>query len=267
LNELSDADAATPQADPPAPAPGEAPPRRKRGLRRRPDLSVLEERIGHRFADRDLLVRALTHVSATNGGGSYQRLEFLGDRVLGLAVADGLYNALPGADEGDLSRRLSSLVRRESCAMVANAWEVGPHLNLGGGEVHGGGRRNSAILADVCEAILGAIFLDAGYPAAKAVIDRAFEADRQTEGTRSRDPKSALQEWAQAQGWPTPVYEVVERAGPDHAPQFRIEARVTGVAPGIGIGGSKRLAEQNAARALLVREGLWTGDEPGEQAE
>ncbi|WP_128566382.1 ribonuclease III [Methylobacterium crusticola] len=234
--------------------------RARRAPRRRPDLSLLEERIGHRFADHGLLTRALTHVSAASGAGSYQRLEFLGDRVLGLAVADGLYAALPRADEGDLSRRLSGLVRRESCAAVAAAWDVGTHLHLGGGEVHGGGRHNAAILADVCEAILGAIFLDAGYAAAKAVIDRAFAAGDQTEGTRSRDPKSALQEWAQGKGWPTPTYAVVERAGPDHAPSFRIEARVAGVEPGLGVGGSKRLAEQEAARALLIREGLWADD-------
>jgi ribonuclease III len=230
---------------------------RRRRRSERPDLSALEERIGHRFRDGALLSKALTHVSAETGLDSYQRLEFLGDRVLGLAVADGLFAALPGADEGDLSRRLSGLVRRESCAAVAAEWDVGPHLKLGAGEVHGGGRRNPAILADVCEAILGAIFLDAGYEAAKAVIDRAFAAGEEVEGTRSRDPKSALQEWAQGLGLPTPTYAVVERAGPDHAPIFRIEARVTGVAPGLGVGGSKRLAEQEAARLLLVREGVW----------
>ncbi|ACA20868.1 Ribonuclease III [Methylobacterium sp. 4-46] len=231
----------------------------RRGRRRaeRPDLSALEGRIGHAFDDKDLLARALTHVSAGAGEESYQRLEFLGDRVLGLAVAEGLLRALPGADEGDLSRRLSGLVRRESCAAVAQAWEVGPHLRLGAGEVHGGGRRNPAILADVCEAILGAIFLDAGYAAAKAVIDRAFAAAEEAEGPRGRDPKSALQEWAQGLGLPTPTYAVVERAGPDHAPIFRIEARVAGVAPSLGVGGSKRLAEQEAARLLLRREGVW----------
>ncbi len=241
-----------------------APPARARkGARARPDLSVLEERVGHRFRDRSLLIRALTHVSAASGsGGSYQRLEFLGDRVLGLAVADGLFAALPDADEGDLSRRLSGLVRRESCAAVATAWDLGPHLKLGLGEVHGGGRRNTAILADACEAILGAVFLDAGYDAAKAVIDRAFAAGEETGGTRSRDPKSALQEWAQARGLAPPTYVVAERSGPDHAPRFYIEARLAGLAPALGVGSSKRLAEQEAARLLLVREGVWE-NEPG----
>ncbi|MBY0296714.1 MAG: ribonuclease III [Methylobacterium sp.] len=252
------ADATEPPAGGPAPADGRA---RVKRRRERPDLAALQERIGHSFRDAGLLQRALTHVSAGSGLDSYQRLEFLGDRVLGLAVADGLFAALPGADEGDLSRRLSGLVRRESCAAVAGAWDVGPHLKLGSGEVHGGGRRNAAILADVCEAILGAVFLDAGYEAAKAVIDRAFAAGNETEGTRTRDPKSALQEWAQGLGLPTPTYAVVERAGPDHAPIFHIEARVSGVAPGLGIGGSKRLAEQEAARLILVREGVWRQEE------
>ncbi len=139
---MTDADAATPQADPPVSGAGDAPPRRKRGMRRRPDLSVLEERIGHRFADRDLLVQALTHVSATNGRAatSASSSSATGARAGGRGRA---LQRPARADEGDLSRRLSSLVRRESCATVANAWEVGPHLNLGGGEVHGGGRRNA----------------------------------------------------------------------------------------------------------------------------
>lgn len=132
--------------------------RTRRAHKPRPPLGVLEARIGHSFADQSLLTRALTHTSKAAGrGGSYQRLEFLGDRVLGLAVADRLYAAFPEADEGDLSRRLAALVRRETCAMVAAAWDVGPHLILGQGEVMGGGRRNQTILADVCEAILGAI--------------------------------------------------------------------------------------------------------------
>ncbi|MEH3146901.1 MAG: ribonuclease III [Methylobacterium frigidaeris] len=237
--------------------------RARKGFRPRPDLSLLEERVGHQFQNKALLIRALTHVSAASGsGGSYQRLEFLGDRVLGLAVADGLFRALPDADEGELSRRLSSLVRRESCAAVATAWNVGPHLKLGLGEVHGGGRRNAAILADACEAILGAVFLDAGYEAARAVIDRSFAAAREGEGSRSRDPKSALQEWAQARALAPPTYVVTERSGPDHAPRFCIEARLAGLAPGLGVGGSKRLAEQEAARLLLIREGVWENDAP-----
>ena len=144
--------------------------------RRTPDPRALEERLGYAFKDRDLLVLALTHVSAPGAGTgvSYQRLEFLGDRVLGLAIAELLYRTYPEAAEGELSRRLADLVRRESCAEVALAWDVGPHLRLGAGEVHSGGRRNQAILADACESIIGAVFLDGGYEPARGLVERAF---------------------------------------------------------------------------------------------
>ncbi len=237
--------------------------RARRITRPKPDLSVLEARIGHSFADPSLLARALTHVSKAAGRtGSYQRLEFLGDRVLGLAIADRLYAAFPQADEGDLSRRLAGLVRRETCAAVATAWDVGPHLVLGQGEVLGGGRRNQTILADVCEAILGAVYLDAGYEAARALVETAFRPAEPTGAPRGRDAKSALQEWAMARGLAIPVYDVVERSGPDHAPHFRIAARVDGLEPGIGAGPSKRLAEQDAARTVLAREGIVEGPGP-----
>ncbi len=217
----------------------------------------LENRLGHTFADRDLLIRALTHTSKAMGrGDSYQRLEFLGDRVLGLAVADTLHAAFPEADEGDLSRRLASLVRRETCAAVAAAWEVGPHLILGQGEVMGGGRRNPTILADVCEAILGAVYRDAGFAAARAVVEAHFRPAEPTAASRGRDAKSALQEWAMSRGLPIPTYVVVARTGPDHAPHFRIAAQVEGLEPGHGAGTSKRIAEQEAARAVLEREGI-----------
>lgn len=228
-----------------------------------PDLDTLEARIGHRFADRALLAEALTHTSAPRGEGSYERLEYLGDRVLALAVADGLFRADPEADEGDLSRRLAMLVRRENCTAVAQSWEVAPHLRLDKGAALSGARRNAGILADVCEAILGAIFLDAGYDAARAVVARDFAAPLALAvpgagaGERGRDAKTVLQEWAQARRLAPPCYEVVEREGPDHAPRFRIAARLEGLEPGIGLGTSKRVAEQEAARDFLVREGLW----------
>jgi ribonuclease-3 len=238
--------------------------RARRITRPKPDLSVLEARIGHSFADPSLLARAVTHVSKAAGrAGSYQRLEFLGDRVLGLAIADRLYAAFPQADEGDLSRRLAGLVRRETCAAVATAWDVGPHLVLGQGEVLGGGRRNQTILADVCEAILGAVYMDAGYEAARALIESAFRPAEPTGAPRGRDAKSALQEWAMGRGLAIPAYDVVERSGPDHAPHFRIAARVEGLEPGVGEGPSKRLAEQDAARTVLAREGIGDGAGPG----
>lgn len=239
--------------------------RARRAHKPKPPLDQLEASIGHVFADRALLERALTHMSrADDRVGSYQRMEFLGDRVLGLAVADLLYEAVPDADEGELSRRLAGLVRRETCAAVAASWDVGPHLVLGQGEVLGGGRRNATILADVCEAILGAVFLDGGYAAARALVAAAFRPGEVTAAPRGRDAKSALQEWAMGRGLPVPVYAVVERSGPDHAPVFRIAAQVEGLDPGEGVGSSKRLAEQEAARAVLEREGIIEAPSPGE---
>ena len=233
--------------------------------RRKPDVAALEERLGHRFRDKDLLGLALTHVSAPGAGTgvSYQRLEFLGDRVLGLAIAEMLYRSYPDAAEGELSRRLAELVRRESCAEVAAAWDVGPYLKLGAGEVHSGGRRNTAILADACESIIGAAFLDDGYEAAKAIVERAFSERLSAPRRPLRDAKTALQEWAQGRGLPTPVYVVVEQVGPDHAPKFRVSAKVEGLESGFGLGSSKRSAEQDAARSLLIREGVWREEEHG----
>ena len=231
--------------------------RARRAHKPRPPLGELEATVGHTFANRDLLSRALTHTSKAAGrNGSYQRLEFLGDRVLGLAVAEGLYAALPDADEGDLSRQLAGLVRRETCAAVAASWGVGAHLILGQGEVMGGGRRNQTILADVCEAILGAIFLDAGFSAARAIVETHFRPAEPGATPRGRDAKSTLQEWAMSRSLPIPVYDVAERTGPDHAPHFRMAVRVEGLEPGFGEGTSKRVAEQAAAADLLAREGI-----------
>lgn len=231
--------------------------------RRKASLDELEERLGYAFTDKSLLERALTHVSAPKSGGqaNYQRLEFLGDRVLGLAVAALLYRTFPDAPEGELSRRLSELVRRETCAEVAVALDLGAHLRLGAGEAHSGGRRNEAILSDVIEAVIGAVFLDSGFEAASALVERAFADMLHAPRRPLRDPKSALQEWAQGQGLPTPTYLIVERTGPDHAPRFTVGVKVEGVEDGIGFGPSRRAAEQDAARSLLLREGVWKEDE------
>jgi ribonuclease III len=232
--------------------------------RRKPNIDALLDRLGYRFERRELLEEALTHVSAPNAGGqSYQRLEFLGDRVLGLAVAEMLYRTFPGAPEGELSRRLAELVRRESCAEIAIAWDVGPYLKLGAGEAHAGERRNQTILADVCEAIIGAAFLDGGYEAARDLVERAFQPLLEAPRRPLRDPKSALQEWAQGRGLPPPTYSIVEQTGPDHAPKFRVMVKVKGAETEFGLGTSKRIAEQAAARSLLLREGVWTEEEHG----
>jgi ribonuclease-3 len=222
----------------------------------------IEQRIGYRFRDRSLLVRALTHISAVpnDKAQTYQRLEFLGDRVLGLAVSDMLYRTFPTAAEGELSRRLAELVRRESCAEVAAAWGVGDHVRLGDGEVAAGARRNAAILADICEAIVGAVFIDGGYEAARDIVQRVFGAHVHAPRRPLRDAKTALQEWAQGRGLPPPRYEVALRSGPDHAPQFRIAVNVDGLAQAEGSGTSKRIAEQAAAKEFLLREKIWTAD-------
>jgi len=236
----------------------------RRVARRKLDLEVLQERLGYRFRNGDLLAQALTHVSAASApGGSYQRLEFLGDRVLGLAIASLLYRSFPHAPEGELSRRLSELVRRESCAEVAIAWDLGAYLKLGGGEVQTGGRKNQAILADVCEAVIGATFIDGGFEAARIMVERAFGDLLSTPRRPLRDPKSALQEWAQGRGLPTPAYAIVEQTGPNHAPKFTIRVVVQGAESGLGRGASKRAAEQEAARSVLLREGVWSEEEHG----
>jgi ribonuclease III len=235
--------------------------------RLKPDLADLEARLGHVFANRKLLEHALTHMSAAPAEakrtGSYQRLEFLGDRVLGICVAELLFNTYPTAEEGELSRRLADLVRKETCAEMALAWAIGPHLKLGDGEAASGARKNKAILADAFESIVGAIFLDGGYAAAKFALEAAL-GDRLRQTSRPpRDAKTALQEWAQGQGLPTPSYVEVGRSGPDHAPVFKVAAHVHGLADGLGEGRSKRLAEQVAAENFLRREGLWREGEVG----
>ena len=228
--------------------------------RPKPDLATLEATLGHRFADRAHLERALTHTSALKGtpsnGPHYQRLEFLGDRVLGLAVAEMLYRAYPKASEGELSRRLGHLVRQETCAEVAESWDVGPHIRLGQGEIQSGLRKKAAILGDVCEAVIAAVYLDAGFDVARTLVERDFGPKMSEPGRATRDPKSMLQEWALGKAKPVPVYQERDRSGPDHAPMFRIAAVVDGVKDFEAEGPSKRLAEQAAAEGLLRREGV-----------
>jgi len=231
-----------------------------RSMSRKPKArDDLEARIGYAFADKTILDRALTHVSASHRqgrGGSYQRLEFLGDHVLGLVVSDMLYRAFPKGDEGDLSRRLADLVRRDTCAEIARAIDLGAALKFGSSESNAGGRRRTATLADACEALIGAVFVDGGYPAAAELIERLWR-ERMLKVPRPlRDPKTMLQEWAQGRGLPTPAYHEVERTGPDHNPKFRVAVEIADRAPAEGIGASKRAAEQAAAAAMLTREGV-----------
>jgi ribonuclease-3 len=221
----------------------------------KPDVGLLEERIGHIFTDSGLIAAALTHVSAVTGAKreTYQRLEFLGDRVLGLVISQMLYEAFPEADEGELSRRLADLVRKESCAEVALEWGVQPLVRLGDSERQTGATK-TAILGDVCESIIGAVFLDAGFLTAKAVVAAAFEPRMRSPKGPLRDPKTSLQEWAQGRGLPTPIYRETARCGPDHAPEFTISVEVPGYAQAEAKGFAKRLAEQAAAAHFIARE-------------
>jgi ribonuclease III len=227
-------------------------------------ILALQAVIGHDFADSTLLLRALTHVSAVRQGmdrsESYQRLEFLGDRVLGLVISHLLFETFPHAEEGELSQRLADLVRKETCADVARSWALGPCLNLGEGEVHSGGRRKQAILGDACESVIGAVFMDGGYAAADKVVRGAFGPLLTRPVQRLRDAKTQLQEWVQGQGHPTPRYREMARSGPDHAPDFVISVDVEGLGHAEGQGRSKRVAEQNAAEAFLTRAGQWHND-------
>ncbi len=220
----------------------------------------LEKSLGHRFKNQSLLEVALTHASMRGGKGKHsdnERLEFIGDRVLGLAVAELLNEHFPAANEGELARRYNRLVRGETCAKVARALALGPHLILSDSEAGSGGRTKTTILADAMEALLGAIFLDAGFDAACSVVRRLWESQSDELNTTARpDAKSALQEWAQGQGLALPQYTEIARKGPDHAPRFTSEVRISGRAPARGEGASKRAAEQAAARALLEREGV-----------
>jgi ribonuclease III len=246
--------AAKPEAKKPASA---SPAARKR----RVAASALENTIGSRFKDRDLLERSLTHISAVAGGSranSYQRLEFLGDHVLGLIISDMLFRSFPKADEGELSRRLADLVRREACADVARAIELGAALRLGSSEANAGGRMRTAILADVCEALVGAVYLDGGYDASVKLVERLWGERMRAPVRPLRDPKTILQEWAQARGLATPTYREVDRTGPHHSPVFRVEAVLPSKESAEGVGRSKRIAEQEAAAAMLKREGVKT---------
>lgn len=217
-------------------------------------LETLERRLGHHFADRTVLVEALNHASvhANGRGPNYQRLEFVGDRVLGLAISAALYRQDPAADEGDLARRLNALVRKETCADRALSLGIDEALRLGAAEAQAGGRRKTAILADACEAVLAAVFLDAGFATAEAVILRAWGPLLDDKGAE-RDPKTSLQEHLQAEGGRPPVYRLKARTGPDHAPHFVIEVVDGDTVLAEGEGGSKREAEQMAARAALVK--------------
>lgn len=220
------------------------------------ELAAFSDRLGHSFDDPDLLRRALTHSSLSSPTRpDNQRLEFLGDRVLGLVMAEALLSQDEGAREGQLAPRFNALVRKEACADVARDIDLGAVLRLGKSEMATGGRRKQALLGDAMEAVIAAVYLDAGFDAARAMILRLWGERLTQVDTDARDAKTALQEWAQARGLPPPSYVQVARTGPDHAPVFTIEARLDNGEIARAEGRVKRQAEQAAARELLDRLG------------
>jgi ribonuclease-3 len=219
------------------------------------DIRAFMVRLGHDFQRPELLLRALTHGSiGSPTRPDNQRLEFLGDRVLGLVISEALFSADMQASEGQLAPRYNSLVRGETCADIARQIGLGDVLKLGRSEMLSGGRRKEALLADAMEAVLAAIYLDAGLEAARQVILTHWAARLSSVAHDARDAKTALQEWAQAQGMPPPVYEQTDRSGPDHAPVFLITVRLADGREAQARGaGTKRSIEQAAAQALLDR--------------
>ncbi|MGI3169554.1 ribonuclease III [Pseudooceanicola sp. C21-150M6] len=218
------------------------------------DLKAFQDRIGHDFARPELLVQAVTHSSVSSPTrDDNQRLEFLGDRVLGLVMAEALLERDQAASEGLLAPRYNALVRKEACADVAEAIDLGAVLRLGRSEQMSGGRRKMALLGDAMEAVIAAVYQDAGFEAAKSMVLRLWGGRIDAVDADARDAKTALQEWAQARGLQPPKYVETGRDGPDHAPNFRIEARLSTGEAAEAKAGSKRAAEQAAARALLDR--------------
>lgn len=214
------------------------------------DLAALEARLGHSFTDKNLLEQALSHPSLGTGV-SYQRLEFLGDRVLGLVVSDLLYHARPDDPEGALSRRHTQLVRRETLAGVGRELGLKDFIRASVSLAQSGDRAEESALADVVEAIIAALYLDGGLDLARIFIEQHW-LERLHGDVPARDPKSALQEWVQGRGGPTPSYEILGRTGPDHAPRFRVAVRSGDFGSAESEGRSRQDAERAAARALLA---------------
>ena len=218
------------------------------------DLLAFQGRIGHVFRQPALLVRAVTHSSISSPTRpDNQRLEFLGDRVLGLVMSEALLAADDKASEGQLAPRFNALVRKETCAEVAREVGLGDVLKLGRSEMLSGGRRKEALLGDSMEAVIAATYLDIGFDAARALVLRLWGGRIGAVETDARDPKTSLQEWAQARAMKPPSYTELGRDGPDHAPQFTVEVRLDNGATEIARAGTKRAAEQAAARTLLSR--------------
>jgi ribonuclease-3 len=222
-------------------------------------VAALEQALGHTFKDRELLDRALTHASVGDGARNvrhYERLEFLGDRVLNLLAAERLLALWPDAREGELNPKHASLVNGKTCARVARRMGLAEALKLSPAESRNGGRDKDTILGDACEALIAALYIDAGLDRTRSMFLKFWSEEFETIDADIKDPKTQLQEWAQGKGLGLPRYEIVSRTGPDHAPRFRIQVSVEGCPPEVGEGGSVREAEKAAAMLMLMnREG------------
>ncbi|MBB3978706.1 ribonuclease-3 [Rhizobium azooxidifex] len=218
----------------------------------------LEAAIGYAFTNKERLDRAITHASARPAKGSnYERLEFLGDRVLGLCVAEMLFQTFREASEGELSVRLNHLVSAETCAQVSDDLGLHQFIRTGADVKKLTAKPMMNVRADVVEALIAAIYLDGGLEAARGFILRNWQDRARSEHGGRRDAKTELQEWAHARFSTTPVYRIDERTGPDHDPRFTVTVEIAGVAPATGSERSKRAAEQAAATKVLEREGIW----------
>lgn len=218
------------------------------------DLRAFEGRLTHSFRNPELLLQSVTHASISSPTRpDNQRLEFLGDRVLGLVMAEALLTADVGASEGQLAPRFNAMVRKETCADVARDIGLGDVLKLGRSEMMSGGRRKEALLGDALEAVIAAVYIDGGFDAARGLITRLWAGRIAEVKQDARDPKTALQEWAQARGMQPPCYTEQARSGPDHQPIFTVAVRLDNTESESASAGTKRAAEQAAARALLAR--------------
>jgi len=218
----------------------------------------IEDIIGYEFTNKRLLLEALTHPGCAENYNNlpfnYQRLEFLGDSVLGLVIAEMLFRLYPDENEGGLAKRHAALVRSESLASVARNLGIAEHVRMSSSRRKGGSTcDNNSNLEDVCEALMGALYLDGGFEVARGFILKHWEAMARSMGAPPKDAKTSLQEWAQGRGGKLPVYTVIEVSGSSHAPEFTIEAAVEGGGRAIAKATAKRQAEQLAAKALLQK--------------
>lgn len=213
-------------------------------------ITDLEEKIGYSFRTPDLLRTALTH-SSRGEAENYERLEFLGDRVLGLVIADLLYQSFPEEKEGDLAKRLASLVQGKTLAQLSARISLGSFILFSDAEAAAGGAQNDHILADVFESVIGALYVDGGFAPCQDLIITHWQEILHTMKEPPQHPKTAIQEWAQSQGLPLPAYEIASQSGPDHAPVFEIALNLKGHPPITASGKSRAEAEKNAAAAFL----------------